>query len=337
MLLFTSGSASAGTITETTSSESYRWEPSRVDSHAPIGVMGDHTHEAGETMLSYRYMFMPMEHSYLDDSTIGDARIISPSGEGFLVTPTRMEMEMHMLGLMHAPTDNLTLMFMAPYIVNTMDHVRRDGKRFTTESEGFGDISLSGLVKIYDQKRQRVHLNLGVSAPTGSIGEEDVVPGLGVTQLPYPMQLGSGTWDMKPGITYLGQADQVSWGAQIMGSLPLGTNNHGYSKGNSVMATAWTARVLNDWSSASLRLTGTSWENYDGSDSELVTGPNVVPTADPDRRGGSRLDLGVGLNIKTPLKGHRLAIEAALPLYQNLDGPQLGVEWALTVGWQFAF
>ncbi|MEL7333685.1 MAG: hypothetical protein AAFN12_15670 [Cyanobacteria bacterium J06560_2] len=33
------------------------WSPSRPDSHAPIGVMGDHTHEKGEFMLSYRYMY----------------------------------------------------------------------------------------------------------------------------------------------------------------------------------------------------------------------------------------------------------------------------------------
>ena len=33
---------------------------SRPDAHAPIGVMGDHTHDKGEWMLSYRYMYMNM-------------------------------------------------------------------------------------------------------------------------------------------------------------------------------------------------------------------------------------------------------------------------------------
>lgn len=32
----------------------------RADGHAPIGVMGDHTHAAGEWMFSYRYMRMEM-------------------------------------------------------------------------------------------------------------------------------------------------------------------------------------------------------------------------------------------------------------------------------------
>ena len=39
------------------------------DDHAPIGVMGDHTHDAGEIMLSYRYMFMPMEQNYIGSNS----------------------------------------------------------------------------------------------------------------------------------------------------------------------------------------------------------------------------------------------------------------------------
>ena len=33
----------------------------RPDTHAPIGVMGDHVMDEGEMMLSYRYMKMEME------------------------------------------------------------------------------------------------------------------------------------------------------------------------------------------------------------------------------------------------------------------------------------
>ena len=40
---------------------SHDWETSRPDGHAPISVMQDHTHKAGELMVSYRYMLMDME------------------------------------------------------------------------------------------------------------------------------------------------------------------------------------------------------------------------------------------------------------------------------------
>ena len=37
------------------------WTSSRPDGHAPIGVMTDHTHGAGEFMWSYRFMYMAMD------------------------------------------------------------------------------------------------------------------------------------------------------------------------------------------------------------------------------------------------------------------------------------
>ena len=34
------------------------YNSARPDSHAPINVMGEHTHNGGEWMLSYRYSYM---------------------------------------------------------------------------------------------------------------------------------------------------------------------------------------------------------------------------------------------------------------------------------------
>ncbi len=44
------------------------YDSSRSDSHAPIGVMGDHTHAAGEVMVGVRYMFMEMDGMRYTDS-----------------------------------------------------------------------------------------------------------------------------------------------------------------------------------------------------------------------------------------------------------------------------
>ena len=41
----------------------------RVDTHAPIGVMGDHLHKQGEIMVSYRYMQMEMAGIVTDQIT----------------------------------------------------------------------------------------------------------------------------------------------------------------------------------------------------------------------------------------------------------------------------
>ena len=57
-------------------------------------------------------------------------------------------------------------------------------------------------------------------------------------------------------------------------------------------------------------------------------------------RNGERAEVGLGVNFMAqtgPLKGHRLAIEALRPVYQDLNGPQLETDWTLTIGWQKAW
>ena len=91
--------------------------------NAPIGVMGDHLHPDGEWMVSYRYMFMRMDKNYDGSDSISDAEVL---GSGYMVAPTDMDMEMHMLGIMYAPTDWLTLMGMVNLVDLSMNHVRSD-------------------------------------------------------------------------------------------------------------------------------------------------------------------------------------------------------------------
>jgi hypothetical protein len=302
--------------------------------YAPIAVMGGHTHHAGEWMVSYRYMLMEMDgnRSGTNDQSVQEVR-----ARGFAVIPTDMTMEMHMFGVMHAPTDKLTLMGMLPYTIISMNHVAGPtfNVNFETEAEGVGDFKLSSLYTLKKFHNQQFHLNAGLSFPTGSINKKDVTPASNnvPVQLPYPMQLGSGTYDLLPGITYLGQAENCSWGAQAMGVIRLDDNSRNYSLSDKYTVTGWGAWKANNWLSTSLRLVWSTWGNIDGADAAL--NPNLVPTADPNRRGGDRLDVAVGFNLK--VGGHRIALEASLPVHQDLDGPQLETDYTLTVGWQYAW
>ena len=223
---------------------------------APVGVMGDHLHPKGDWMVSYRYMHMNMEGSLKGSNSISNSEIISPTGENFMVTPTEMTMDMHMLGVMYAPTDNLTLMAMAPYIKNSMDHRTRMGTTFTTGSEGVGDVKLGALYGLAEWNRQHLHLNLAISTPTGSINEKDQTP-MGRVRLPYPMQLGSGTWDLIAGLTYGGQEGKWAWGSQAMATVRLqGDNDNDYRLGNRLGITGWLVRdIVHGWN-ASLRIDG---------------------------------------------------------------------------------
>ncbi|MEM1157940.1 MAG: transporter [Verrucomicrobiota bacterium] len=341
------------------------WDGGRPDGHAPIGVMGDHTHNRGEWMFSYRYMRMHMEQNYDGDSVVDSRSFVAnppmgvaPGGGRYLVAPTDMETEVHMWGAMYGLTDHVTLTAMLPYIHRSMNHVRFDGLNFKTTAEGIGDLKLASLIKVLDQNQQRVHFTLGITVPTGSITEEDSVPNsppplLNAVsrsrRLPYPMQLGSGTVDFTPGLTYLGQNRNISWGAQAGGVIRFYENHEGYKLGDEFNGTAWAAYRWMDWFSTSFRLAGKVWTDVDGRDSSIGTplpaaaaGNNavVVPTADPEQRGGSRIDVAWGVNFYIPagfLENNRIAAEFSIPVYQNLDGPQLGSDWMFTTGWQWSF
>jgi len=313
-----------------------QWNASRADSHAPIGVMGDHRHEAGEVMLSYRYMTMTMEGSRIGTDPIADAEIVSPGG-GFMITPTRMPMTMHMFGAMFAPSDRITFMAMLPFVSSSMDHITRAGGSFTTESGGVGDVKVGAMIGLADWANQSLHLNAVVGLPTGSIEERGVLPisqGMEV-QLPYPMQIGSGTLDLRPGLTWLGQTGDWSWGAQGNAVMRTGRNDRGWALGDKVQGTAWWARLLSRNAAVGLRLVATRTGNIDGMDAAPSVNPQMVPTARTDLRAGTVVEGGVSFNLYIPrAKAFRIAGEVLLPLVRDLEGPQLETDVTFVLGLQ---
>lgn len=318
----------------------------RPDARAPIGVMGDHQHPQGEFMFSYRFMRMHMDGNRdgTHDRSVGS--LLQPTGN-YVAAPTEMNMNMHMFGGMYAPTDWATLMLMVPILTKDMDHRTAPGGKFTTRTKGLGDISASVLIRLLENENHGLHLNAGVGFPTGGMNEKDKTPasmGLQVI-LPYPMQLGAGTFSLQPGVTYNGRTDRFSWGAQGMGKIQLARNDEDYRLGNEYMLTGWAAATLFDWMSAGARVQWRQWFNISGQDDRLgapmgIPAEDFVPTADPDQRAGQSLELGPSVNFvipSGPAQGIRLGLEALLPLYRNLDGPQLETDWTFIAGVEYAF
>ena len=68
-------------------------------------------------------------------------------------SPKKMSMEMHMFGMMFAPSNNLTLMLMTSFNNKEMIQQRMPmsgGTNFGVNSSGIGDTRLSSLIKIVD-------------------------------------------------------------------------------------------------------------------------------------------------------------------------------------------
>jgi hypothetical protein len=289
--------------------------------------MGDHTHNEGEFMVSYRNMKMEMNGLQDGTQSVSSQEVL---GSGYMMTPTKMTMDMHMFGLMYAPSDKTTLMLMLPYLEKDMDMLTMGGNTSSMDSEGLGDIKVGALHNIFSEAGQKIHLNLMMSLPTGSIDEENDAG----NAMPYAMQLGSGTFDLLPGITYTAQKESFSYGAQAQATIRLGENDRDYTLGNRYKLQSWVQMPVHQRVSLSLRLAYEDWDTISGEDDELNA--MMTPTADADLQGGNLLSAGVGANVTLP-QGHRVAVEYSKELEQDLDGPQMAQDDTLTLAWQFAF
>lgn len=309
-------------------------------------VLSAHVHKYGELMVGYSYMHMAMDRNRDGTNHITKKEILDQRGKyRYMVAPRDHDMDMHMLMMMYGPTNKLTLMSMIPYIKNTMRLTSRAGKNSTTQSSGLGDIQFNSNYVVYDKEtnfgKNEFFFTLGLSLPTGSINKKDVTPmsrGKRV-RLPYPMQLGSGTWDLIAGGGYLGIADKWYWGSQGYGTFRLeGENDNGYRLGNRFDLKIWLNRALNDSVSTFIQIDGIHQSNIHGSDPQLNR--MMVPTADPNLRAEQSITFNIGIDLYVPegrYKGNRFSLEYGEPVYQKLDGPQLETDWIGRINWQFAF
>ena len=320
------------------------WTAVRPDGHAPITVMGDHMHAMGEWMLSYRFMSMDMEGLLRGSDNVSTNSMLTKNGGDYAMLPEKMSMDMHMLGTMYAVSEKWTLMAMLNYLDNDMDMNMEMGvmkmvMKSSVESSGFGDIKFSGLYDLASwDNGQRVHFNVGISVPTGSIDEKASDGKI----LGYGMQLGSGTWDFLPAITFLGQTDNYSWGAQVGGAFRMGDNDRDYSLGNRFDGILWGARKLTDSFSLSAKFDYATQGEIEGKDADIAARNMMMksPGFDPASQGRDLSTFGLGLNYycrNGTFKGHRLAVEWETPMSEDVNGVQLETDSIWSLGWQYAW
>ncbi len=225
-----------------------------------------------------------------------------------------------------------------PYQHNLIDY-SSPGGNIATGFTNPGDIRLNGLYVLRRTARTQQHVNLGMSVPVGLL--EDVfnmTPSPTVPNLSYPLRTSSGTYDLLMGYTIRGQSENWTWGAQANGTVRTGINTLNYKLGDAADLTAWLSRRWGRFVSTSARLDGQIQGNIIRDDSRL--NPAQAPTNAPNHFGYERLNALIGINFYLPdgrFPGQRLSVEAGLPIYQSLEGPQLGADWMLNAGWNMIF
>lgn len=79
------------------------------------------------------------------------------------------------------------------------------------------------------------------------------------------------------------------------------------------------------------------WGNIDGADEFLGAIPMRDPMNDAVFLSGRRASMPIGLSFVMPegtqLAGHRIGFEALYALHHDYDGPQIGLDWGINVGY----
>lgn len=331
----------------------------------PIGIPLVATRLAppGKLMLAFRYMHMDMRQLVHGDDRLSTRDVASlpnrfggtpgPGGRPlpptYRMAPEHMTTDMTMLGAMTGITRDFSVMAMVPYLDKEMSMVTFAGGSGTTplgsstsETSGIGDVAVFGAHRLVDSGPHHAHLQLGVSFPTGSITEKGnmLMPsGAGSMRmrLPYGMQLGTGTYDLLPGLTYWGDSGDWSWGLVAAGRLHLGDNAEGYSFGDRAYVTGYGQHQVADGLFFSLRLVQEYTAEIDGRDRDIT---GTSPMVDPENYGGWKTSSAVGVTYRLPfaaLKGTAIGTEVIVPVYQNLNGPQLEDNWAVWAGIRTGF
>jgi hypothetical protein len=291
-------------------------------------------------MWMFSYKFMHMAQSGLRAGTTDiPTDSVSPMGHqpyGFMMTPTKMTMDMHMLMAMVGVTDRFTVMAMSNYQAMVMDMLMNMGSGNVPQSpmrtSGFGDTELRGIYGIW----KYLVGSLGLGIPTGSTTEE--IDMMGITfRAPYDMQLGSGTFELRPALTFNMLSDSALWnfGAQASGVYHI-ASHHGYSRGDNFKFMGWVQRALGP-AATWLRLVFNDTGRISGRDPEIDEMQAVAsaPDGDPNNYGGQRIDAALGVAVK--IGPFSFGVEGGLPLYENLNGLQLKTSWFLNSGFQTMF
>lgn len=307
--------------------------------NAPAGVMGaSMMRDPGMWMIGYSY-----EQDKQGDQLIKGKQAIPNNTANSGMWITDMTMNMHMFEFMYAQNTWLNWMVM-PSLVDTtmgmyMNEIITGGSmaymnmsmHTDMESGGVGDTNVSALIRLWDSDNQHLHLTQGLGVPTGSVNLRSNGTG---TIYPYDMQLGSGTWDYKPSLTYTGMADAFSWGAQIGTTMRMQSrNSSGYSLGNETMVTAWGGYKLTSLIDVTLRAQYKDQGSVNGYFNSMLqfTGalqPGAVYSTsnyNTANYGGHFGDVGLGISAAL---GHgvytndRISVEWMKPVYTNFNGTQ---------------
>jgi hypothetical protein len=320
---------------------------------------------AGQFMLGYTPTFMGMSGNYIGTSSVSASEIATtvPSGQthsmmmmGKMVTmptmlrivPDSMDMQMHMFNAMYGVTENLTIMAMTSYVAKSMSMTTFNGMMGSTvlgtssgTTDGLGDSMVGVNYRVYHDAINSVVAGLNLTLPTGSATRQitmlSPMASYMFMRAPYGMQTGSGSVSLVPSLAYSGHLGRWSWGLAYRGFYPMDYNSEGYRWGALSEFHGWGGYTLFPNITTTLHVVGSTQDRIHGADAQIY---GLSQNANPLYYGGQKVRLLGGVEIGGGLWGYAkssISVEAGGPIYQSLNGPQLGESWQVTISGRVMF
>ncbi|MCJ8347725.1 hypothetical protein MJH12_19490 [bacterium] len=297
---------------------------SRADLYLPAFMMGDHMDHAGQWMLSIKNMNMDMKGFYEKNHLVD----LADFHKKYMMAPLNMSHEMQMYSLMKA-SKNHTWMLMFSHQEKEMIMQNRMGVQSKMKSKGMGDIKLSYSQLLSFNEQKKNFWTLSLSLPTGDIDQRSM-GGF----LPYGMQLGSGTWDLKGSYTSRRFFEKHSYSYRVSSLYRIGHNDHQYILGNVYELDMWYTYNSSKKFAPSLRVNYKIEDGIDGLDSSL--NPMMSPLNETVNYAFKKLSMVLGFNFSLD-DDRSLALEYEMPMLQSYDGFSLGSDSTVVLSYKHLF
>ena len=305
------------------------WDSSRPDSHAPSAIFADHTHATGGMMFGYKFTASKGENNYNGDKVFSRDAISTYYDRHV----SSQVFNTHSLEFMYGLTDDITLFSNLNFHVKESTYLTKQNNLYSLNSSGIGELEVQFLYNLVSNDKIKIHSNIGVMLPTGSINKEDSNDGI----LPYSMQIGDGHLSSIVGFTVFSQFNKFSVGIQPIYKLSLHENSRGYKTGNQISVNYWGAVNLSNSISISFRQNYLNLSGVTGEDSELDS--TVMILNNKNNTGHVLLNSALGVNFsfrKGLLKNKRISFEYILPTYMSYEGLQVGNFHSFSIGLQYS-
>lgn len=293
--------------------------------------------------LQYRFAEYDGYRDGTSDLTLDEVLFVPGEEErtekNFPVVPTVIKQRVTILNGEYQWRPDWLLSVALPYIYQETDHISIVPvyEEFSIKSNGIGDVTLGaryqfakkGAASNKNHNTDAWFFGFGISLPTGSIDEQGDTPrAAGDQQLPYTMQLGSGTYDFPLELSYQ-WSGEYEYFLSASATLRSGKTDRDYRLGNRYMLAVKIQTDLSQNLKAIVGLDLVYIDKIHGRDEELLV-PQAIPypagITNPNLYGGRKAVAKVGLKWRFA-ESYQITAEFGKPLYQDLNGPQPKEQW----------